>query len=97
MENLQNTAVETVTVSNATCNNSVGTNCSRNVLENVDPDSSTVSSNIVIAKILLGTVGIISNSIVIVVFASNKNYRKKIPVMFMINQVGPFPKSDCCV
>ncbi len=39
-------------------------------------------------QVVLGVLGILSNATVIVVFASHKKYRKKIPNIFIINQVS---------
>ncbi len=45
---------------------------------------------VVLAQIILGTVGILSNLSVIVVFGTHVKCRKKIPVLFIINQVSVY-------
>ena len=45
---------------------------------------------IMITTIAIASLGMISNLIVIVAFLNDKKLRKKIPNMFIINQVGKF-------
>lgn len=68
------------------CNSNSTANCS---VSNSDEINNVpgFSNSILISKSILGTVGVVSNTLVIVAFASNTTYRKKIPIMFMINQV----------
>ncbi len=56
------------------------------------PAASTLHtySSVVILQITLGVLGILSNSTVVAVFATHKKYRKKIPNIFIINQVSVF-------
>ena len=77
---------KTTTNWNGTWNNTFADNSSVTSLET--EDAAPLKSKIILTtEVTVGTLGVISNAIVIIVFASNKNYRKKIPIMFMINQV----------
>ncbi len=85
------------TSSDVMCNNSTTEyNCSVPAIHTAGAGAISQNSNtILVTKSVLGAIGVISNGIVIIVFASNKKYRKKIPVMFMINQVRKNKKENC--
>ncbi len=50
--------------------------------------SRAYSNTTLIVQSVIGTVGVFSNATVVIVFASHKKYRRKIPNMFIINQVS---------
>ena len=65
---------------------SIDENSTANRLNDVtDEDSRTLS--ILVIQSTIASVGIVSNLTVIVVFLNNKKLRKKIPNIFIINQV----------
>ncbi len=82
------------TLFNRSCNSTGEFDCSTNVSQGTEITSVSVISIAHFTQVTIGTFGIISNVVVIVIFASNKSYRRKIPVMFMTNQVRVFSSSD---
>ncbi len=87
MQNFVNTTVENVTFSNVFCNSTAENNCSTRVPHEAEITGLSVNLYVHLTQSIIGSFGVVSNAIVILVFAFNKSYRKKIPIMFMINQV----------
>lgn len=94
MEIEENTSTQNIPVTEGMCNDTNAHSCIYVSQETDDSVASGISNNIAITKSILGTVGVVSNAIVLIAFGSNKKYRRKIPVMFMINQVCPLIFSE---
>ena len=63
-----------------------------NIKENVTFPNSTFSNKTVdimmVLRLIMSSVGIIGNFTVIIVFLSHRKFRKKIPNIFIVNQVS---------
>ena len=63
-----------------------------NTTTNVTFPNSTFSNKTVdvmmVVRLIMSSVGIVGNFTVIIVFLSHRKYRKKIPNIFIINQVS---------
>ena len=62
-------------------------NDSKNVTKPIDTNISSSVDVTVVLRLILSSVGIIGNLTVLIIFLNHRKFRKKIPNIFIINQV----------